>query len=164
MTQENLKDFVFEAQSIPDCDRHNPIEDPPDDLDAYGHLTWTVGATNEEADGEWMACFDAVYDENTNTIRYEVVVDGGFFVDTPECGSISPGELDDLKGLPDRWHKIGMEASDGLLMDEELLAETKKSWEAHIDDLYAQACDPDEIEATTEQSLDYFNRHITGDR
>lgn len=111
-----------------------------------------------------MACFDAVYDENTNTILYEVVVDGGSFVDTLESGSVSPDQLDDLKGLPDRWHDIGLEASAGLRIDEELLAETRKIWETHIDDLYAQACDPEEIEATTEQSLDYFNRHIAGDR
>lgn len=150
--------------SIPDGNRHNPIEDPPDELDAYGHLTWTVGAVEDEADGEWMACFNAAYDENTNTIRYEVVVDGGSFVDTPERGSVSPDNLDYLKGLPDRWHEIGLEASAGLLMDEELLAETRKSWTAHIDDLYKQACDSEEIEATTEQSLDYFNRHIAGDR
>jgi hypothetical protein len=150
--------------SIPDCDRHNPIEDPPDELDAYGHLTWTVGTVEDESGGSWMACFDAVYDENSNTIRYEVVVDGGSFVDTPESGSVSPDNLDGLKGLPDRWHEVGLVASAGLRMDEELLAETKKNWEAHIDDLFKQACDPEEVEATTEQSLDYFNHYIAGDR
>jgi hypothetical protein len=148
--------------STPDCDRHNPIEDPPDELDAYGHLTWTVGTIDDEPG--WMACFDAVYDENTNTICYHVVVDGGSFVDTPESGSVTPDELDDLKGLPDQWHDVGLEASAGLRMDEELLAATKKSWEAHIDELFKQACDPEEIEAAAEQSLDYFNHYIAGDR
>lgn len=150
--------------SIPDCDRHNPVEDPPEELDAYGHLTWTVGTVENGSGESWMACFDAIYDENTNTIRYEVVVEGGGFVDNPESGSVGPDELDQLKGLPGRWHDIGCEASDGLVMDEELLAETKKTWGAHLDDLFQQACDPDEIESATEQSFDYFNRHIAGDR
>lgn len=149
--------------SIPDCDRHNPTEDPPDELDAYGHLTWTVGATDDQPDGgEWIACFDAVYDENTNMIRYQVVVDGGSFVDTPEKGSVSPDDLEGLKSLPDYWHSIGLEH--GLLMDEEQLAETRKSWASHIDDLYKQACDIEIVEDITEQSLDYFNRYIAGDR
>jgi hypothetical protein len=111
-----------------------------------------------------MACFDAIYDENTNSIRYEVVVDGGTFVDTPDRGSISPDKIEDLKSLPDYWHEVGLEASAGLLMDEDLLAETKKNWAAHIDDLYKQARDPEEVEAIVEQSPDYFNRYIAGDK
>jgi hypothetical protein len=151
--------------NIPDYNPHNPIEDPPDELDAYGHLTWTVGTLEDQSEGgEWMACFDAIYDENTNSIRYEVVVDGGTFVDTPDRGSISPDKIEDLKSLPDYWHEVGLEASAGLLMDEDLLAETKKNWAAHIDDLYKQARDPEEVEAIVEQSPDYFNRYIAGDK
>lgn len=148
--------------NFPDCERHNPVEDPPDELDAYGHLTWVVGTIEDEPG--WLACFDAVYDVNCDAIHYEVVVDGGSFVDTPEKGSVSPDKADDLKGLPDKWHEVGLEACAGLTMDEQLLTETRKSWADHIDDIRREARDSESIEAATEQSLDYFNRHIAGDR
>lgn len=140
-----------------------------DKLDAYGHLIWTVGTKEERPEddlgGEWMACFDAVYNEVTNTIDYEVVVDGDTFVDTPERGSIPAWEKDKvtgLKDLPDYWHSIGLEQ--GLPMDNDQLAETRASWEKHIDGLLTKGITPEDEEATLEQSPDYFNHFIGGDR
>lgn len=134
-------------------------------LDAHGHLNWTVGS-KEEDDGVWMACFDASYEEVTNTIVYHVVVDGGNFVITPEKGRIPAHDSEKvswLKTIPERWHEVGYEAADGLEMDGELLKETLKDWVKHIDSLAAQAIDPDDECAVNEQSADFFDRYISGD-
>lgn len=63
-----------------------------DDLDAYGHLTWTVG--NED----WIACadFTVVTDDDGEVwVAYSVVVDceSGGFVDTLESGVVRAVEL-----------------------------------------------------------------------
>lgn len=38
------------------------------------------------------------------------------------------------------------------------------SWATHIDSLVAQAISPEDEEAAVEQTADYFDRHIAGDR
>lgn len=57
-------------------------EDVERQLDAYGHLTWTIG------DDDWMACFDAVHVRGE--IHYHVVVncESGGFIDTLETGAL----------------------------------------------------------------------------
>lgn len=134
-------------------------------LDAYDHLTWTVGALEDQPDGgEWMACFDAVYNEVENTIDYHVVVDGGSFVDTIKQGSIpawDKSKVAGLKGVPEYWHYIGAEQD--FLMDEEQLERTSASWSAHIDYLLTQGISREDEEAIREQSPEYFDRYIAGD-
>ena len=60
--------------------------DEPVKLDAYGHLTWTLG------DDDWMACFDAV--RVGSEIHYHVVVncESGGFIDTVESGVVPVSE------------------------------------------------------------------------
>lgn len=146
-----------------DCIRHNPIEDPPDELDAYGHLSWTV----ETTDGEWMACFDAVYEEETNVILYEVVVDGGCYVETVEKGAIPAHDHEKvrwLKTFPELWYEIGIESAGDLIMDPESLKQTKDTWSDHVDSLAARSISEEDEQANLEQSADYFNHYIAGDR
>lgn len=59
-----------------------------DALDAYGHLTWTVG--NED----WLACADFAVFVNRDgdvLVAYHVVVDceSGCFTDTPEAAVVN---------------------------------------------------------------------------
>jgi hypothetical protein len=84
-----------------------------DELDAYGHLTWTVGF-GEEGDerGDWLACFDfRVFDhpERGKLIAYHVVVnsESGGFIDTLEA-CVVPIEKAPFD-LPDYWSGIGAE-------------------------------------------------------
>jgi hypothetical protein len=81
------------------------------DLDAYGHMTWTVGyGEDEEHDGDWLACFDfAVYahPERGVLVAYHTVVnsDSGGFIDTLET-RVVPAEQAPFN-LPDYWAGIG---------------------------------------------------------
>lgn len=146
------------------------VPDDEEKLDAYGHLNWTVGTDEEkQEDGEWMACFDAIYNRDTNTIDYEVVVDGGSFVDTPETGSIPAWDKDKvagLKSLPEYWQDIGIEH--GLIMDDECLKHTMESWGKWIDELLTQGMSKEDEDAAresaAEQSIDYFDHFVAGDR
>lgn len=150
--------------TIPDCNRDNPIEDPPDELDAFGHLNWTVNSLDDQPDGgEWMACFDAIYNKSTGLVDYHVVVDTESFTDTAERGSVIPADIDDLKDLPEYWHYIGVEQ--GLLMDDEALKATSKSWSDWLDEIKASIPQAAfDRKTDVEQSLDYFDRYIAGDR
>ena len=110
-----------------DWDRYIEAEEravtPTDDdllrhLDAYGHLTWTVG-WNSEGDsedvpdrGDWMACFDyLVYDcpDRGRLVAYHTVVnsDSGGFIDTLEAYVVPAAKAP--FNLPDYWTGIGME-------------------------------------------------------
>lgn len=101
-----------------------------DKLDAYGHLTWTVG--NED----WIACFDAR--RVANGIEYHVVVncESGGFIDTLEHRIVPPTEdgIRSLLGLPDYWASICMEHY--LEGDEDYgpveWEDTAKAWESHV--------------------------------
>ena len=85
-------------------------------LDAYGHLTWTVGF-GEDGDerGDWLACFDfAVFDhpERGKLVVYHVVVnsESGGFIDTLEARVVETSKAP--FNLPDYWAGIGMEQGD----------------------------------------------------
>jgi hypothetical protein len=66
-------------------------------LDAYGHLTWTLG------DDDWMACFDAI--RLDGSIAYHVVVncESGGWIDTLEHGIIPLDEAGWLVELPSKY-------------------------------------------------------------
>ena len=102
------------------------------DLDAYGHLTWTVG------DSDWIACFDVDVSPCGRFYAYEVVVDcdSGGFTDTPESGRGPIEEIDTLKGLADYWLGIyeNHEPDPDVDPDPDGNARTVDCWSAHIDD------------------------------
>jgi hypothetical protein len=146
-----MTDFGFSYPAGAANDPAAPYNDDDDKLDAYGHLTWCVGTDEEELgeeDGEWMACFDAIYNPVTNEIEYEVVVDGGSFIDTIESGSYlacDDSAIQGLKDLPAYWNDIGLEQ--GMKMSFRYLTETMESWAKHIDDLASRAISKDDMEA-----------------
>lgn len=82
-------------------------------LDAYGHLTWTVGFGDDcDERGDWLACFDfEVFDhpERGKLVAYHTVVnsDSGGFIDTLETAVV---EADKAPfDLPDYWAGVGQE-------------------------------------------------------
>jgi hypothetical protein len=137
-------------------------------LDAYGHLTWTVG------NDDWVACFDAI--RAGDKIRYHVVVncDSAGFIDTVETGEVDANDsnaIDNIRGFPgyyaDMCNEMCNQADYGPVEWEE----TEKAWNAHLDELLKMGTQPDpaadeaeEAAAAYEQSLEYFNRYIAGDR
>lgn len=107
-------------------------------LDAYGHLTWTVG--NED----WLACFDAI--REGARIHYHTVVncESGGFIDTLEDSYVplTPEGAASLKRLPDYWVSICRDNYIGETEPEYQVndAETQRciaSWAAHLDALVA---------------------------
>jgi len=137
-------------------------------LDAYGHLTWTVG--NED----WIACFDAR--RVTDGIEYHVVVDceSGGFTDTIEHGTV-PATVEGIVPLfvlPGRYADMCVEmyldkpADDQDGYGEVEWQDTDASWRRHLEFLLTVEPEPDEVDEnySDEQSLDYFNRYIAGDR
>lgn len=112
-------------------------------LDAFGHLTWTVG------NNDWIACFDA--ERTPEGIAYHVVVncESGGFVDTLESGTVPATEegIRSLLGLPDYWVGICMEhyptgtRGYGRIQ----WRRTVRSWEQHLRSLLNEpAPEPDE--------------------
>lgn len=82
---------------------HTPSdEEMLKELDAYGHLNWTVG------NRDWIACFDAV--RHDDRIAYHVVVDceSGGFTDTIEAKVVPATEdgIKDAMQLPSYWADI----------------------------------------------------------
>jgi len=81
------------------------------ELDAYGHLTWSVGFDSPDG-GDWLACFDfdVVRDaDGKRWIVYQTVVnsDSGGFVDTLESCVV---EIDQAPvNLPDYWAGISQD-------------------------------------------------------
>ena len=116
-------------------------------LDAYGHMTWTVG--NED----WVACFDAI--RVASGIAYHVVVDceSGGFTDTTESGTVPVEEaVEKLASLPWSYADSCLEQyctlDDGEDYGEVSTEDVQKCadrWEAHLRELAAQpAPEPDE--------------------
>jgi hypothetical protein len=105
------------------------------ELDAYGHLYWTVG--NED----WIACFDAR--RVSEGIEYHVVVDceSGGFTYTVEHATVPATEdgIRSLFSLPSYWAGICMEHYRG---DTEYgpieWEECARRWEAHVRSLLAE--------------------------
>lgn len=85
-------------------------------LDAYGHITYAVGFSDEDEDedtgrGDWLACFDFYIHEDPDgvlRIAYHVVVDSdsGGFIDTPESGVVSVEQAP--FNLPAQYLDVGM--------------------------------------------------------
>jgi hypothetical protein len=90
-----------------------------DSLDAYGHLTYTLGFSDESNEdvsedsdrGDWLACFDfCVFTEDGKTkVAYHAVVnsDSGGFIDTTEKGIVDASEAP--FGLPENYLDAGFE-------------------------------------------------------
>lgn len=108
-------------------------------LDAYGHLTWTVG--NED----WLACFDAILSPDRTRIAYHAVVDceSGGFIDTIEKGVISVEEAQaKLHNLPDGYLDSCCEQYAGdyeYPIDINQCQRSIESWNRHIDQLVKDA-------------------------
>lgn len=97
----------------------NAEKEALESLDAYGHINYGVGWSDESEDapedadrGDWLACCDfAVFeDEDGNTmVAYHVVVDSdsGGFIDTLET-KVVPADKAPFN-LPAYWMDIGME-------------------------------------------------------
>jgi hypothetical protein len=109
------------------------------DLDAYGHLAWTVG--NED----YIACFDAVLSGDKTRIAYHVVVncESGGFLDTIEQGVVPVEEAKaKLHHLPDSYLDSCCEQYAGEYeypIDINECQQSIKSWNRHIDILVKQA-------------------------
>jgi hypothetical protein len=112
-----------------------------EELDAYGHLMWTVNSADNVED-DWMACFDASYCPESKRIFYHVVVnsDSAGFLETVEKGSISPYDeigIEYLKQIPDVYFNVG--AAQGLTMGLDGLEETSESWKKHLRELICES-------------------------
>jgi len=138
---------------------------PNNQLDAYGHMNWTVG--NED----WVACFDAC--RVGNKIEYHVVVDceSAGFTDTLEHATVyaTPEGIAPLFDLPGRYADIccDMYLNDPVVAEEYGPIECEqcdRGWRLHLQSLLTATPDENEEDYSDEQSLDYFNRYIAGDR
>jgi hypothetical protein len=120
-------------------------------LDAYGHLTWTVG------NDDWIACFDAR--RVPEGIEYHVVVDceSGGWIDTIETRTVPATEegIRDALCLPDYWAGICMEhychRGDQARYGRITWRRTAKRWAKHLRALLAQPA-PEEPEEPEEQT------------
>jgi hypothetical protein len=136
-------------QHIKDEERaHCPTdEEMLAELDAYGHLQWTVGYDNDN--GDWLACFDFdVFDhpERGKLVAYEVVVnsDSAGFIDTLDKGVV---EADKAPfNLPDYWMGIGIDngPEDWSDQDIEDSSRVNASWNDALKRVLA--CNSDEAE------------------
>lgn len=118
------------------------------ELDAYGHLTWTMG------DLDWMACFDAR--RFGDQIAYHAVVncESGHWIDTIEKGVVPVAEAAQLFGLPERFvdagyegHMMTLEANQRLPRDQRTplgrfaWRACDRSWQRHIKQLIKESHD-----------------------
>ena len=107
-------------------------------LDAYGHLTWTVG------NDDWVACFDAVLSPDKTRIAYHAVVDceSGGFIDTIESGVIPVEKATNLMNLPDSYLDVCCEQYAGDYDHPIDINQCQKSiefWNQHIERLISAA-------------------------
>lgn len=118
------------------------------ELDAYGHLTWTLG------DLDWMACFDAV--RVGTEIHWHVVVncESGGWIDTLETGA---ARVDDSKAmaqlieLPGRYVDSAIENHLMARQQREPVGRLayracEKAWAKHIRQLIKEAPSEEDIE------------------
>jgi hypothetical protein len=128
-------------------ERWTEVAPPPLDqffLDAYGHLEYTVG-WSDECDpedapdrGDWLACAD--YDVRGQWVGYHVVVnsDSGGFVDTLDSGVVSLAEAEgQIGGLLSRWLDVASEhlAADGQWFTDEEVADNTAACERWRDEI-----------------------------
>lgn len=106
-----------------------------DELDAFGHLTWTVGFCAEDADddrGDWLACFDFVCrrEGDAVVVEYHVVVDSdsGGFTDTLEHRTRTAEDAP--FDLPIYWADISRSGHGVVWTEEEVgdALETNERW------------------------------------
>lgn len=144
-----------------------PDMDDTETLDAYDHCNWSVGTVDRGSGDDWAAFLDAIYVPEENRIHYHVVVDSGSYTGETEREIVDPNneqEVLGLRKLPESLYYQGLECADGLEMDEEELAETEVRWNKYIDELLAKRISREDEQAILEQSADYFNHYIAGDR
>jgi hypothetical protein len=100
-------------------------------LDAYGHLEWTVGDEN------YLCCFDAGL--APNGIAYHVVIDceSGGWIDTVEKAIVPLDKAEELKRLP--WRYADVCAENEVVTEITDIEECAKQWIKHIDSLVEQA-------------------------
>ena len=102
------------------------------ELDAYGHMTWTVG------DGDWVACcdFSVTVHERGVLVAYHVVVDceSGGFVDTVESNVVDADRAP--FDLPSYWAGLSE-----LCLPEDEVRETNESWNAALKKAIKEAQD-----------------------
>lgn len=112
-----------------------------DALDAFGHLTWTVGFCAEDEDddrGDWIACFDFVVrrDESSIRVEYHVVVDSdtGGFTDTLEHQTVDAERAP--FDIPLYWMGISRDGHGVAWTGEEVEAalETNERWNEALRD------------------------------
>lgn len=104
------------------------------ELDAYGHLTWTVG--NED----YTACFDAI--RKGEHIAFHVVAncESAGFVDTVQAGAVPLAEVGRLYDLPDAWaDKIREQYAGSRKREHHVgvreLMRTRRAWRQHLDEI-----------------------------
>jgi hypothetical protein len=101
-------------------------------LDAYGHMTWSVG------DEDYSAYLDAVL--APDGIAYHVVINcesPGCWIDTVEKGIEPIDQAEKLKNLPYRYADTCLE--NDVAVDQSELDDCARRWAKHIDDLVAEA-------------------------
>lgn len=100
------------------CRKGEPVtsdEDQLKSLDAYGHLSYVVGYSDEGEDsdrGDWLACFDFkvwLHPSRGVLVAYHAIVnsDSGGFIDTLESDVVEADKAPFT--LPGYWADIGME-------------------------------------------------------
>jgi hypothetical protein len=138
MTYDPFRGYDAWKTRAPEDEYPNDGEGSSDNLlerlDAYGHLTWTLG------DDDWMACFDAV--REGDFIAYHVVVncESGGFIDTIEKGVAKVDEAGFLINLPSTYVDAGRENHLDARRKRELVGrfayrDCEKRWARHIKQL-----------------------------
>jgi hypothetical protein len=147
-------DYWWEGYCSEPCRRGEPVspdEDQLKSLDAYDHLTYTTGYSDEwnedvgeDSDrGDWMVCFDFRVWKHPSRgvlVAYHVVVnsDSGGFIDTVERGVVEADKAPFT--LPDYWTSIGMD--DGTPWTEQECKhadDCQERWEADLREAIEQA-------------------------
>ena len=135
------------------CRKGEPVtadEDQLKLLDAYGHLTYTTGYSDEwnedvgeDSDrGDWLACLDFKVWKHPSRgvlVAYHVVVnsDSGGFIDTLESGVVEANKAP--FSLPDYWTGIGMDYSSWTEQECKDANDCQEQWEADLRKAIEQA-------------------------
>jgi len=103
------------------------MKDTSEQLDAYGHLMWSVSMKTSRDGGDWLACLDAR--RVPDGIEYHVVVnsDSGGFIHTAEHATVPVEKAQSLFGLPEYWAGIG--SNNGPMYS---CRKVSSSWRRHI--------------------------------
>ena len=92
-------------------------------LDAYGHLTFVTGWSDEWNEGssttprgDWLCCFDFLVHECPDrglVVAYHVVEnsDSCSYIQEPERGVILASEVNSILGLVQKWTDVGIDTA-----------------------------------------------------